>query len=125
MLRYNSEIFWGPVPGKEKINIKPERQEKSWRVKPSSITGCQDRRHQEHNGVNTRIGILKTHQSQETSEANEGAEEGELKRKLIPGVNIFWKQDCFTMAEHGSLWSLRQEILKKSSLLSSAASCRV
>lgn len=62
-------------------------------------------RHQEHNGVNTRIGILKTHQSQETSEANEGAEEGELKRKLILGVNIFWNQDCFKMAEHRSLVS--------------------
>lgn len=55
--------------------------------------------------MNTRIGILKTHQSQETSEANEGAKEGELKRKLILGVNIFWNQDCFKMAEHGSLVS--------------------
>ena len=50
--------------------------------------------------MDTRIGILKTDQSQETSEANEGAEEGELKRKLIPGVNIFWSQDCFKMVEH-------------------------
>lgn len=82
--------------------MKLVRQEKSCRVKPSSIIGCQDRRYQEHNGVNARIGILKTHQSQETSEANEGAEEGELKRKLIPGVSIFWNQDCFKMAEHGS-----------------------
>lgn len=56
---------------------------------------------------------LKTDQSQETSEANEGAEEGELKRKLIPGVNIFWNQDCFKMVEHGSLWSLKQEVLKE------------
>lgn len=88
------------------------RQGKSWRVKPSSITGCQDRRLQEQNGMDARIGILKTHQSQETSEANEGAE-GELKRKLIPGVNIFWNQDCFKMAERGSLRSVRQEILKE------------
>lgn len=63
-----------------KLNMMSRRQEKSWRVKPSSITGCQDRRHQEQNGVNTRIGILKTHQSQETSEANEGAEVVDLKR---------------------------------------------
>lgn len=80
--------------------MKLGRQEKSRRVKPSSITGCHDRRHPEQNGVDTRIGILKTHQSQETSEANEGAE-GELKRKLIPGVTIFWNQDCFKMAGHG------------------------
>lgn len=99
-----------------------EDQHEAWEarekleVKPSSITGCQDRRHQEHKGVNTRIGILKTHQRQETSEANEGAE-GELKRKLIPGVNIFWNQDCFKMAEQGSLWSPRQEILKKQPII--------
>ena len=89
------------------------RQERSWRVKPSSITGCQDKRCWEQNGEDTRIGILKTDQSQETSEANEGAEEGELKRKLIPGVSIFWNQDCFKMVEHGSLRSLRQEVLKE------------
>lgn len=92
--------------------MKPERQEGSWRVKPNSITGCQDRRHQEPNGMDTRIGILKTDQSQETSEANEGAEKGKLKRKLILGVNIFGNQDYFKMAGHGSLWSLRQEVLK-------------
>lgn len=74
--------------------------------------------------MDTRIGILKTHQRQETSEENEGAEEGELKRKLIPWVNIFWNQDCFKMVEHGSLWSLRQEILKEH-LLSSVACFRV
>lgn len=96
--------------------MKPRRQ-KSWEVKPSSITGCQGKRHQEQNGVDTRIGILKTHQSQETSEANEGAEERELKRKLIPGVNIFWNQDCFIMPELGSLWSLKQEILKEQPVL--------
>lgn len=101
MLRYKPKISWGPVPGAE-INMKPARQEKSWRVKPSSIIGCQDKRLQEHNGMNTRVGILKAHQSQETSEANEGADEGELKRKLIPGINIFWNQDYFKMAEHGS-----------------------
>lgn len=74
--------------------------------------------------MDTRIGILKTHQSQETSEANEGAE-GEFKRKLIPGVNIFWNQDCFKMAEHGSLWSLRHEILKEQPIVKCCLPCGV
>jgi hypothetical protein len=39
--------------------------------------------------MDTRIGILKTHQSQEVSEANERAEEAVLKGDVNSRVSIF------------------------------------
>lgn len=62
--------------------------------------------------MDTRIGILKTHQSQETSEANERAEEAVLKGDTNSRVSIFWNQDCFKMVGHGSLRAAVKKFLK-------------
>lgn len=78
--------------------------------------------------MDTRIGILKTHQSQETSEANERAEEAVLKGDTNSRVSIFWNQDCFKMVGHGSLRAAVKKFLKAQftaefCLLHSSKSC--